>query len=60
MNGWRRPYVGEGADGARRSAIIDREEMDLLDLDDPRRESLEDSIERWERQAREEEMGRHA
>lgn len=56
MNGWRRPYVGSGADGARRSAEIDREERDLLDRDDPRRESLTDSVERWERQAREEEQ----
>lgn len=25
---WRRPYVGEGIDGVRRSAVIDREEAD--------------------------------
>ena len=53
-HGWRNPYVGSGADGARRSAEIDREEMDLLDLDDPRREAIQDSIERWERQAEDE------
>ena len=50
---WRNPYVGSGADGARRSAQIDREELDLLSRDDPRREATEASIERWERQAEE-------
>lgn len=53
--GWRNPYVGSGADGARRSAQIDREELALLSRDDPRRETLEASIERWERQAEDDE-----
>lgn len=55
--GWRNPYVGSGADGARRSANIDRDELDTLDTDDPRREAIEESIERWEKQAEEEERG---
>lgn len=55
MNGWRNPYVGSGADGARRSANIDRDELDTLDQDDPRRPAIEASIERWERQAEQEE-----
>jgi hypothetical protein len=54
-HGWRNPYVGTGADGARRSANIDRDELDTLDTDDPRREAIQDSIDRWERQADEEE-----
>ena len=53
-HGWRNPYVGSGADGARRSADIDRDELDILDTDDPRREAIKDSIERWEQQARDE------
>lgn len=48
----RDPYVGEGADGARRSARIDREEVDGLDAADPRREGLLASAEAWEEQAR--------
>ena len=46
----RRPYVGEGADGARRSAQIDREEADTLkglEL----REAVLASASRWDRQA---------
>lgn len=54
-HGWRNPYVGSGADGARRSANIDRDELDTLDLDDPRREAIEESASRWERQAEQEE-----
>jgi hypothetical protein len=49
----RDPYVGEGVDGALRSATIDRDELDTLDLGDPRRATLLDSIARWERQAKE-------
>ena len=55
-HGWRNPYVGSGADGARRSADIDRDELDTLDTDDPRREALEESVRRWERQAEEEDQ----
>lgn len=58
-HGWRNPYVGSGADGARRSADIDRDELDILDLDDPRREYLEESVERWERQAEKEDRESH-
>ncbi|HSE44883.1 MAG TPA: hypothetical protein VLA89_06100 [Gemmatimonadales bacterium] len=54
-HGWRNPYVGSGADGARRSANIDRDELDTLDTDDPRREAIEESIRRWEDQAEREE-----
>lgn len=45
------PYVGQGPDGCRQSAQIDREEADTLDRDDPRRDELLASAERWERQA---------
>jgi predicted lipid-binding transport protein (Tim44 family) len=48
---YRHPYVGEGADGARRSAQIDREEADGLDADDQRRATLLESAARWEEQA---------
>jgi hypothetical protein len=51
MTGHRHPYVGEGADGARRSAQIDREEAGTLDRADPRRAALEASAERWEIEA---------
>jgi len=44
------PYVGEGADGGRRSAQIDREEATTLDADDPRRAMLLESTARWEQQ----------
>lgn len=47
----RTPYVGSGEDGARRSARIDREEAELLDVFDERREALLRSAERWEAQA---------
>ena len=47
----RRPYVGAGADGALRSAQIDREEADVLEPDDPRREALLESARRWEGEA---------
>lgn len=47
----RRPYVGKGADGARRSAQVDRDELATLGLDHPRRETLEQSIAEWEAQA---------
>ena len=48
----RRPYIGYGIEGARRSAAIDREEADTLDRLDPRRDELLDSARRWEQQAR--------
>ena len=44
----RRPYVGEGADGARRSAQIDRDEADV-EGNPERREALLASAERWDR-----------
>lgn len=47
----RRPYVGTGADGARRSAQIDREERDTLPAGAERRDELEESARRWEAQA---------
>lgn len=49
---WRRPYVGDGADGARRSAAIDRDELDTLDRDDPRWDTIAESAERWDAQAK--------
>lgn len=48
----RTPYIGSGADGAHRSAAIDREEADTLDRHDPRRDELLDSAHRWDLQAR--------
>lgn len=47
----RDPYVGEGASGARRSAQIDRDELDTLAPDDPRRPLIAESAARWDRQA---------
>lgn len=47
----RDPYVGEGADGARRSAQIDREEAETLPKTDARRTVLELSARRWDDQA---------
>jgi len=47
----REPYVGEGIDGCLRSARIDREEADCLDLSDPRYAEVIASAESWERQA---------
>lgn len=57
----RDPYVGAGADGARRSAQIDREEVDTLptgphqpgwsEATEERRTALLASAERWEAQA---------
>jgi hypothetical protein len=47
----RRPYVGEGADGAHRSAAIDRSEADQYDSDDPRRQERLDSAALWDAQA---------
>ena len=46
----REPYVGEGADGARRSAQIDLEEADCLPPGEARDEALL-SAERWILQA---------
>ena len=48
----RNPYVGAGADGARRSAQIDLEEADGLDAGDDRDKCLL-SAERWILQAEE-------
>ena len=50
-NEHRNPYVGAGVSGARRSAQIDRDELDTLASDDPRRELLAESARRWDRQA---------
>jgi hypothetical protein len=50
-NATRNPYVGDGADGCLRSARIDQEEADLLDIGDPRRAYLHDSAEAWRAQA---------
>ena len=55
--GDRLPYVGEGADGARRSANIDRSEAEGLDRDDPQREWALASAEAWDRQAESIERG---
>lgn len=49
---WRVPYVGAGRDGCLRSAQIDREEADGLELADPRRDALLSSAEQWEAQER--------
>ncbi len=51
MTTHRIPYVGDGADGARRSAQIDLEEADGLDQHDPRRDALLASAARWDQQA---------
>lgn len=61
--GHRIPYVGEGADGARRSAEIDRSEVDSLptgphqpgysEATEERKAALLASVERWEQQAAE-------
>lgn len=48
----RNPYVGEGADGARRSAAIDRSEADGLDPG-PYRDAVLASAARWEDHAAE-------
>lgn len=53
VEGWRVPYVGVGAEGARRSAQIDRDELASLALDDPRYPGVEASAARWDRQAQE-------
>jgi hypothetical protein len=49
----RDPYVGSGADGARRSAEIDRTEADCLDRTDPRYGRLLESAADWDAQAAE-------
>lgn len=48
----RKPYIGEGADGARRSAAVDAEQADMLAWNDPAREGLHASAQRWLEQAR--------
>jgi len=45
------PYVGDGAEGALRSAEIDRTELEGLDQDDSRVPELRASIDAWEAQA---------
>jgi len=52
MDEMRYPYVGEGADGALRSARIDETEAETLDRDDPRRAELLASAQRWHEQAK--------
>lgn len=47
----REPYLGDGVDGALRSAEIDREEAGALMQGDPRRHELLLSAERWVAQA---------
>lgn len=51
MEPMRNPYVGEGADGAFRSAAIDESEAECLDSSDPRVEELRASARRWREQA---------
>lgn len=51
MEQMRRPYVGEGVDGALRSAAIDESEAECLDASDPRVEELRASARRWRAQA---------
>jgi hypothetical protein len=52
-DGWRDPYVGVGADGARRSAEIDRSEADALPGGSDRWQDCMSSALAWERQAEE-------
>lgn len=52
----RRPYVGQGVDGARRSARVDHEEADTLPAGEDRDRCLL-SAERWGRQAEHLERG---
>ncbi len=47
-----RPYVGEGADGCRRSAQVVRDEIDTLASDDPVRGRLEAIAAAWDELAR--------
>jgi hypothetical protein len=47
----RKPYVGDGEDGARRSAGIDREEAELLSWNSDRKDRLLASAQQWEQQA---------
>lgn len=44
-------YVGQGIDGARRSAAIAREEADTIDVADPRHDELMDTASAWEDRA---------
>lgn len=46
----RRPYVGSGSSGARRSAQIDREEADV-EPNEERRAMLLESARQWDEQA---------
>lgn len=55
--GHRHPYVGSGADGARRSAEVDRAEAHTLDRTDPRYAQLLERAADWDAQAAELEAG---
>lgn len=46
------PYVGEGADGCRRSAQIVRDELATLPAGDARRGELEAQAQAWDERAR--------
>ncbi len=46
------PWVGEGRDGAERSAQIVRDEIATLAADDPRRPELEAQAAAWDARAR--------
>lgn len=52
----RTPYVGEGIDGALRSAEIDRSEADGFPTGSQERERCLASAKAWEKQARQEEQ----
>ena len=41
------PWVGNGADGCRRSAAVERDELATLAADDPRRDELAARAEAW-------------
>lgn len=51
MRGEVDPYVGEGADGFRRTAQVCRDERDTLDRSDPRWAHLDAEAEAWEQAA---------
>lgn len=53
MTDHRRPYVGEGASGARRSAMLDEDEALTYPQNSDERLRLLDSARRWRRQAAE-------
>ena len=57
--GHRPPYVGAGADGARRSADIDRSEADCMTTGSARWDELQASASRWDAQAADLEQDHH-